>query len=348
MENKRKLQVIRKKLMKKFSKQKSGEQAEAEALETFFKPVTGSLKPQAVSPTILTITPPSTTPPVKKLQSPKTEEPTTPIYQYEETNLVEEIPSEDAPTTPTLEYVGMSRGDRYTPTTSALPRRISTPPTLPSVGSLRTLSTLLPNEVLGQTASAQLKKYFDQSQAPDPIFGMRYNFDRKEMEMGDKTVKIFENDVVMAGKQHPGRRQLWNLLLFKDLYDTTHSPDVLASYASILKDSNSIYQNNDPQSGKPKSSRGAKYTKIIKPIWEDIKASKTGKGLIKNQIPAVEYKYYQDPNELVDRLRLLYGSIMAGSDVHRNEVVEILSELETRGILTQRQTVNAHYKIFGI
>jgi hypothetical protein len=280
---------------------------------------------------------------VKKFQPPKVEEPTTPIYQYEEpeTNLVE-----DAPTTPTLEYVGMSRGDRYTPTTSGLPRRISTPPTLPSLGSLRTLSTLLPNEVLGQTASAQLKKYFDQSQAPDPIFGMRYNFDRKEMEMGDKTVKIFENDVVMAGKQYPGRRQLWNLLLFKDLYDTTHSPDVLASYASILKDSNSIYQNNDPQTGKPKSSRGTKYTKVIKPIWEDIKASKTGKGLIKN-IPPVEYKHYDDVNELVDRLRLLYASTVAGNDAHRNEIVEILSELEERGIITRRQNVKIHYKMFG-
>ena len=337
MENKRKLQALRKKLQKKFIKQKSGEKAEAEALETFFKPVTGSLKMQA--PTIPTPQITTSTPPVKKL--PKVEKPTSPIYQYEEPTspiyqaryeepaVVEEIPSEEAPPTleyvevpptPTLQYEGTSRGDRHTPTTSGLPRRISTPPTLPSLGNIRTLITLLPNEVLGQTASAQLKKFFDQSQAADAMFGMRYNFDRKEMEMGDKTVKIFENDVVMAGKQYPGRRQLWNLLLFKDLYDTAHSPDVLASYAGILKDSNAIYQNNDPQTGKPKSSRGAKYTKIIKPIWDDIKASKTGKGLIKN-IPSVEYKYYADPNELVDRLRLLYGSITAGSDVNRQGVM---------------------------
>ena len=132
--------------------------------------------------------------------------------------------------------------------------------------------------------------------------------------MGDKPVKIFENDIVVAGKQHQGRKQLWSLLVFKDLQDKTYAPNVLASYATILKDTNSIYQNNDPSTGKPKSSRSPKYVKIISPIWDDIKTKKKGTGMSKKKgagmitktyPSAVDYKYYNDPNELVTRLRLV-------------------------------------------
>ena len=63
-------------------------------------------------------------------------------------------------------------------------------------------------------------------------------------------------------------------------------------------------------------------------------SKKKGAGMITKTYPsAVDYKYYDDPNELVTRLRLLYGSTQAGSDSHRNEIVEILTELEERGII---------------
>jgi len=157
------------------------------------------------------------------------------------------------------------------------------------------------------------------------------------MEIGDREVRIFENDIIVAGKQYSGRRQLWSLLVYRDLQDSTYSPDVLASYASILKDSNAIYHNNDPSSRKPKSSRAPKYLKIVKQIWEDMR-TKQGTGRIKKTSSKVDYKYYDDPNELVDRLRLLYGSARAGNDVHRNEMIEILAELEERGVINKKES----------
>jgi hypothetical protein len=158
------------------------------------------------------------------------------------------------------------------------------------------------------------------------------------LEIGDKPIKIFENDIVVAGKNHQGHRQLWSLLVFKDLLFRNYAPNVLASYATILKDTNSIYRNNDPSTGMPKSSRSQKYIKIISPIWDDIKMKKKGAGLTKKAYPsAVDYKYYDDPNELVTRLRLLYGSTQAGGDSHRNELVEILTELEERGIINDSE-----------
>lgn len=369
MEGKRKIVRLKQKLMRKFTKNKIGQQMESEALQTFFKPLTDPLKKiKVASPAgnrgdSLKETPAQPkeepddkgdVPPPKLEDDLPFEEGTLPSSDEEAFEDPAEQDYQDVgasaayplPTTPTYVYTAKSSGEKYTPTLStshSASRRISTPPTLPSFGNLRTLTTLFPNEVLGQTSAHFLEKYFNKSKDLDTVFGMKYNFDTKELEIGDKTVKIFEDDIVIAGKQHRGRRQLWNLLFFKDLLDTSHSPDVLASYATILKDSNVIYQNNDPRTGKPKSSRGLKYTKIIKPIWEDIKVQKSGRGMTKKvQGGVVEYKYYDDPNELVDRLRLIYGSTLAGGDTHRNEIVEILTELEEFGIIDHGQKVAIH------
>jgi len=40
-----------------------------------------------------------------------------------------------------------------------------------------------------------------------------------------------------------------------------------------------------------------------------------------------EYIYWDDPNELVERLRLLTASYQAGNTAHSNEIMSILEEL---------------------
>ena len=41
----------------------------------------------------------------------------------------------------------------------------------------------------------------------------------------------------------------------------------------------------------------------------------------------LDYAFYDNPNELVDRLRLLVASTMAGNDGHHNEIMSIIEEL---------------------
>ena len=123
----------------------------------------------------------------------------------------------------------------------------------------------------------------------------------------------------------------------QDMKESTYSPPVLADYTNMIKITNSIYANNDPTGTKPKSSKGFKYMKVIKPIWEEMKRDKKGYGMLKIASPDVEIKYYDDPNELVDRLRLLYFSTEAGGDSHRNEIIEILNELEERKIINKKK-----------
>lgn len=61
-----------------------------------------------------------------------------------------------------------------------------------------------------------------------------------------------------------------------------------------------------------------------------------GKGLEKTFIPYAEhiaYEYYDDPNELCDRLRLLISSKTSGNSNHDQEINSILEELRESGII---------------
>jgi hypothetical protein len=47
----------------------------------------------------------------------------------------------------------------------------------------------------------------------------------------------------------------------------------------------------------------------------------------------INYVYWDDPNELVERLRLLVASQTAGHSDHNNEIVSIVEKLRESGII---------------
>lgn len=52
------------------------------------------------------------------------------------------------------------------------------------------------------------------------------------------------------------------------------------------------------------------------------------------QIPTnINYVYWNEPNELVQRLRLLIASTQAGSNSHSNEIASIVEELRESNII---------------
>lgn len=61
-----------------------------------------------------------------------------------------------------------------------------------------------------------------------------------------------------------------------------------------------------------------------------------GKGLENEFIPYAEnivYEYYDDPNEICDRLQLLVASKVAGNSNHQQEINSIIEELRERNII---------------
>lgn len=47
----------------------------------------------------------------------------------------------------------------------------------------------------------------------------------------------------------------------------------------------------------------------------------------------IDYVHWNDPNELVDRLRLLDASRQAGNNAHDNEIMSIIEELCEAGFI---------------
>ena len=185
-------------------------------------------------------------------------------------------------------------------------------------------------------------------------FGMY--FKDGDFRIGDKKVDIKGDDIKIEDKEYTGTPGLWELIM-KDNPQNFTEEDYL-NYGRILKQTNTIYQKNNPNQNRAKSSGGDKWKNLIKPIWEDIKKrkkeeketdeeeeyeeeyeeaalypftptkgtglSKAGQGL--KILPS-------DPNALIDRFDLLFSSKKAGHTGVRNEIVSILDELKRQGVL---------------
>jgi len=75
------------------------------------------------------------------------------------------------------------------------------------------------------------------------------------------------------------------------------------------------------------ANRSLKYNMFIKPLLND---TKSGSGM---NVNGFKYEHWDDPNELVDRLRLLVSSQMAGHTGHNNEILSIIEELKEGNII---------------
>ena len=178
-------------------------------------------------------------------------------------------------------------------------------------------------------------------------FGMY--FKDGDFRIGDKKVDIKGDDIKIEDKEYTGTSGLWELIM-KDNPQKFTEEDYL-NYGRILKQTNTIYQKNNPNQNRAKSSGGDKWKNLIKPIWEDIKKrKKEEKETDEEEEEEEEYEVPasipftptkgtglkilpSNPNALIDRFDLLFSSKKAGHTGVRNEIVSILDELKRQGVL---------------
>ena len=177
-------------------------------------------------------------------------------------------------------------------------------------------------------------------------FGMY--FKDGDFRIGDKKVDIKGDDIKIEDKEYTGTPGLWGLIM-KDNPQKFTEEDYL-NYGRILKQTNTIYQKNNPNQNRAKSSGGDKWKNLIKPIWEDIKKRKKEEKETDEEEYEEEYEedalypftptkgtglkiLPSDPNALIDRFDLLFSSKKAGHTGVRNEIVSILDELKRQGVL---------------
>lgn len=140
----------------------------------------------------------------------------------------------------------------------------------------------------------------------------------------------------------PGLREL---LLRKTPNLSLVTSDDQKSYRLILIDTNAHKRNYD-SNGQIKGDRSNKYREIIKPLFLEVlndadssssKESKLGGGLptLKKYKPNTEFVFWDDPNELIERLKMLIASRDSGNNSHDNEILSIIEELKEAGIIKE-------------
>lgn len=117
------------------------------------------------------------------------------------------------------------------------------------------------------------------------------------------------------------------------------------TYKDLLNITNAHRLNFKPDE-RLKGDKGLKYRHIIKPLFsqlydtkqtfpEQLKESKIGGYLpkLKKYKKSTDYIYWDDPNELIERLELLISSKNAGNCNHDNEIISIIEELKESGLI---------------
>lgn len=161
-------------------------------------------------------------------------------------------------------------------------------------------------------------------------FGVRV--ERGQLMLGSAFITISDDYITVAGRKYRSSPGLKQLLLKKDVDLSLVTESDLQYYKMMLIATNA--HRRDFDSNKPiKSNKGQKYMQVIKPLFKlpsTIQNSQSkGKGLPLTKIwkKNVDFVYWDDPNELVDRLKLLIASRDAGNTGLDNEIISIIEEL---------------------
>ena len=174
----------------------------------------------------------------------------------------------------------------------------------------------------------------------DKTFGLHAK--NKKIHIGNKPVTIKDNDIIVDGKIYSGSPGLWELITSRNPKNFTEED--YENYMGLLVQTDTIFQDNNPNNTKPKSSGGSKWTNLISPIWEEIKPKKEKKKKKRRQQDPEEETEGEglkilpsDPNALIDRFDLLFSSKKAGHTGVRNEIISILDELKRQGVINTNE-----------
>ena len=174
---------------------------------------------------------------------------------------------------------------------------------------------------VGEVASHYLKMYTSNTiynkNRMDKTFGVQLKVG--EFFIGKDKIMINNDDIIIRDKLFRGTIGLWELITKIEPDATIYNDEDYKNYREILIDTNAIRSDSNPN--KPKASKGEKYRKIIKPLWNEVvfkRRGKKGYGVI--ILPS-------DPNALIERFALSVAAGHAGNKGSRNEAVSICDEL---------------------
>lgn len=184
-----------------------------------------------------------------------------------------------------------------------------------------------------------VQRFWSKSDDIDFTYGPIYDSVQSQWRIGNK-LKLMNfdknnGDVIIDNTRFRGSSGLYNLIFYKNPVEYTEND--LKEYKKLLNMSNA----HRDAVGRLKGSNMPKYTRIIKPLFSKTQrslstSSHVGQSLhLTYNTKPIEYVYWDNINELVDRLRLLIASQAAGNTSHNNEIVAIVNELKEAGVIQE-------------
>ena len=180
----------------------------------------------------------------------------------------------------------------------------------------------------------------------DVMTGIRKHNNR--LMMGNSPVS-FETDKIIIGQSTFPKTSGLIELLFKK-HPSEYDDEDLEIYKQILQLTNAHRRQYKHNEG-IRAINSKKYSNIIRPLFntsqgkgfsnkikcKKVKQNKFTNSIMKYKVTSInrikDYVYWDDPNELVDRLKLLVAEEQAGNNNHRNEINSILEELKEGGYI---------------
>lgn len=170
----------------------------------------------------------------------------------------------------------------------------------------------------------------------DIPYGVRV--ERGKLMMGSQRVFVAENTITINSTPYKKTSGLVQLLFKKIPKFELVTAEDKENYKLILNQTNAHRRDFDSKKA-IKSNRGSKYLQIIKPLFklhrncESTENLSVGNGILKKVKSKVDYVYWDDPNELVERLKLLIASREAGNTGLDSEITSIIEELHENKII---------------
>lgn len=158
--------------------------------------------------------------------------------------------------------------------------------------------------------------------------------------IGNDEVKIDDTNIIIKKKVYKKTPGLMDLLMMTN--PASYSLKDLDTYKQIIVDTN-CHKLNFDSSQRIVRNLSEKYKSIIQFLFPHQKGGGIDKNihtqkLLQSQFMIADnrkntYTYWDNPNELVERLRLLIASQSAGHTGHTNEIISIIEELKEAKII---------------
>ena len=189
----------------------------------------------------------------------------------------------------------------------------------------------------GKYARKYMRTLMSNDDGVDTTYGPY--FEGETLHLGDKELD-FEDEtdrsIKLSGVKFKATPGVFELMFMKDPDDVLYTENDLQLYKDILKYTHAHKKNRSAASNAAinRVQKSIKYNKIIKTLFPPKQKRRntfSGRGV--RDLSSPQVTYWDDPNELCERLQVLVASAETGNNGHRNEIVSIVEELREAGLI---------------